>query len=113
MASKNKLRGSKWEYDVRDILQPFHTKRIITTREGSRALDAIKQDLMYEDGTTLEYPPQCKSAQVFSWKWVDELVPNGIVFWKRMKKVNTNQKCIGKYVIMDLETYLNLIKKDE
>jgi len=108
MASKNKLRGNKWEYFIRDILQAFHIKRIITTREGSRALDALKQDLMYEDGTSLKYPPQCKSSQSFSFKWVDELVPNGIVFWKRMKMKEKKQICIGKYVIMNLETYLKL-----
>lgn len=109
MSNLNKSRGNNWEYEVRDILQEYNEKRIITTREGSRALDALKVDLMFEDGTSLEYPPQCKSSQSFSWNWIDELLPNGIVFWKRMKKVTKNQKCIGKYVLMDLETFKSLI----
>jgi hypothetical protein len=111
MPSVNKKRGNLWEYAVRDILQQFFTKKIITTREGSRALDNQKIDLMFEDGITLPFSPQCKSSLSFSWNWLEEISGDGIIFWKRMVKVNTKQKCLGKYVIMEMETFEKLMKK--
>ncbi len=111
MPNTNKKRGSNWEYAVRDFLQHFYPKKIITTREGSKALDNNKIDLMFEDGTTLPFPPQCKSSISFNWTWLEEIPKNGIIFWKRMKKVNTKQTCLGKYVIMNLDTFEQLMKK--
>lgn len=109
--NKNRQRGFTWEYAVRNFLQQFFTKKIITTREGSKALDNNKIDLMFEDGTTLPFSPQCKSSISYNWKWLEEMPSNGILFWKRMVKVNTKQKCIGKYVIMELETFEMLMNE--
>lgn len=107
----NRKKGRKWEYDVRNFLQPFYNKKIITTAQGSRLKDANKEDLMFEDGNSLDFPSQCKNTISFNWFWLDEIPANGIIFWKRMVKVNTKQKCLGKYVIMNMETFEQLMKK--
>ena len=107
MGNTNKQRGNKWEYAVRDLLQEYYTEDIVTTRSNSVALDNEKHDLMFKYGP-MPYPPQCKSTQTFEWKWLSELPLNGIVFWKRMKKVNKNQKTLGKYVVLYLDTMLRM-----
>lgn len=118
MASLNKKRGNKWEYETRDFLQKYYKDEIITTRAGSTAKDNNKEDLMFKNGKSLPFPPQCKSTQSFNWNWLKELPKNGILYWKRMVKREKKQVCTGKYVIMDLETFeklmhgeINLIKE--
>ncbi len=110
MTNTNKSRGNKWELVVAKWLQPFFNKSIITTRQGNRDLDNKKIDLMFSDGNTLPFHPQCKSSQSFLWTWLDELPKKGVIFWKRVEKVKARQKCVGKYVIMSLETFEEFMK---
>ena len=112
----NRNRGHAFERWCKNHLSkwfPF----LITTREGSRDLDAKKVDLMYplDKYGELPFHFQCKTTT----KWLNllDIIPHmptdklRAIIHKKTKKANKNMQQEGLYVYMPWEDFTKILDK--
>lgn len=113
MTRDNRKAGIKWELECKAILSEVLKETVITTRQGSRALDAIKIDLMSETGR-LEFNFQCKNyAKKLDYdKVLGEMPDNelNIILHKYTEKKGKRFIAKGKFAIMTMETLYHILE---
>lgn len=117
---RNKSAGSGWERELAQEFRKIGFPDVITTRQGSRELDAKKIDLMNSNlskNGRLEYNVQAKNVKghLAYGKILDELPKEdsiiNVVLHKQTTKVKNRFVCKDKFAILYLKDFLELIKK--
>ncbi len=117
---RNKVAGSNFEREMAQKMREIGFTDVITTRQGSRELDALKIDLMNgsisKEGR-LPYSIQCKNvkghlpyAKVISELPREEGYTN-VIFHKMTVKKNNRFVEQDRFAILYLEDFFKLIKK--
>jgi hypothetical protein len=116
-----RTQGHNWEREVLDDLSTLldlqKRKEIGTSREFSRALDALGIDIWFEDSSnpislqckkTMNRAKTTKNIDVSSLDRINRGVP--VLATKVTEKVNVREKTVGKYITFDYNTGLKLLK---
>ena len=108
----NRTAGHGWELECKSFLKDCLKQAVITTRQGSRALDAMKIDLMSETGR-LEFNFQCKNyAKKLDYDKVLYEMPKNelnIILHKYTEKKGKRFITKGKFAIMEIETLYHIL----
>jgi len=117
---RNKQAGSSWERELASIFRDIGFTDVITTRQGSRELDALKIDLMNSNTSKegrLSYNIQAKCvkghlpyAKVIGELPKEEGITN-VVCHKMTVKKNNRFIEQDRFAILYLEDFFKLIKK--
>lgn len=117
MSRNNKKAGNKYELDILKELEELGFDGLKTSRNESRTADAKGQDIVSVDNSInkLWFAPQCKTYSkspnyplLFSTYTTD--LPM-VIFHKYTKKATKNFIEAGQYIIMEKDTFYNLIKQ--
>lgn len=116
---RNRAAGHDWE---KEVVALFRDRGIypkaITTRQGSRALDALGIDAMNDSEEThgiMDDTVQCKnvSGGVNYHALIQDLIASGrphpVVFHKRTSRREQNMVVQGHYCTSTLDTYVHLM----
>lgn len=117
---RNRAAGHSWELDVVRLLRERGIyPKAITTRNGSRALDALGIDAMNQDepkNGVMEDTIQCKTTigGVNYHTLISAMLKSGrthpAIFHRRTERVTeTRINVLGHYVTSQVETYLELM----
>ena len=117
---RNRQAGHKWERQLAAIFRSIGFPHVVTTRSESKSRDNQKVDLINKDEANngrFPFNVQAKSATV-SLKYAkllsempkDRGVMN-IVMHKQTRKVNNNFVESGRYVIMYLNDFVELVRQ--
>ena len=106
MANRNREAGNKYELWIMDKIK-FLFPNILTSRNESRTLDAQKVDFC----NTNPFQIQCKLTQQTPNVDILDEMPEGknVIIWGKTRRKNKNIVKNGDYVIMKLETFIELI----
>ncbi len=117
---RNRVAGSNWERELAQLFRDIGYPHVITTRQGSRLRDSQKIDLMNSDESKygrLPYNVQAKNVKghLQYAKVIEELPKDpgivNVVLHKQTNKVNNRFVCTGKYAILHMEDFVNMLKK--
>lgn len=117
---RNRSAGNGWERELANEFRKLGFPHVITSRKGSRLRDSQKVDLMNEDEDAygrLPYNVQAKNVKghLKYAKVIGELPNNpgiiNVIMHKQTVKTNERFVCSGKYAILNLDDFLNMIKK--
>ena len=106
MSNRNRDAGNKYELWILDKIH-FLFPSILTSRNESRTLDGKKVDFC----NTEPFQFQCKLTQHTPNVDILDEMPKGknVIIWGKTYKKTTNIVKKGDYVIMKLETFIELI----
>lgn len=117
---RNKQAGSSWERLLAQKFRDIGYKDVITTRQGSRELDALKIDIMNSTTSTegrLPFNVQCKNIKghLPYGKVLKELPKEtgitNVICHKSTKKVNNRFVEQGRFAILYLDDFLEMIRR--
>lgn len=110
MGNRNRTAGHNWERSVAKILATFFPK-ILTSRYASRATDDLKIDFI----NTEDYNFQAKTySKRLAYDHMLNEMPEGelnIIIEKKTQKSRKRFMEQGRYVHMELSTFLELLKR--
>ena len=119
MANRNRSAGNAWEREIVKKLNDLEVfPKLGTTRELSRSLDAKKVDITVRDNDDrFDYAIQCKNTKSslnYS-KLLSEIDAKGtkVIFHKQTKKGDKNFYLKGKYAILNLDDFIDIISELE
>lgn len=117
---RNKQAGSSWERTLAQWFREIGFKDVITTRQGSRELDALKIDLMNSNTSKegrLVYNIQAKNikghipyAKVISELPREEGIKN-VICHKMTRKVGNRFVEQDQFAILYLDDFMEIVKK--
>lgn len=117
---RNKQCGSTWERTLAQKFRELGFKDVITTRQGSRELDALKIDLMNSNTSAegrLPYNVQAKNVKghLPYAKVIGELPKENniinVVCHKMTEKKNNRFVEVDKFAILYLDDFLDMVKR--
>lgn len=117
---RNRNAGSGWERELAQLFRSIGYPHVITTRQGSRLRDSQKIDLMNSDESEhgrLPYNVQAKNVKghLQYAKVIGELPDNpgitNVVLHKQTAKVKNRFICTGKYAILHMDNFIEMVKK--
>lgn len=122
MSTRNRTAGHSFELECARLFREAGFSHVVTTRSESRSRDNQQIDLINKDEGTngrLPYNVQCKNktTKVVYHKILSELpkTPNvvNVVIHKQTEKTAKSGRFlpVGKYAILNLEDFMNIVKK--
>jgi hypothetical protein len=117
---RNKIAGSGWERTLAQMFRDIGFTDVITTRQGSRELDALKIDLMNSNTSKegrLAYNIQAKNirghipyAKVIAELPIEENITN-VICHKMTRKVGNRFVEQDQFAILYLDDFMNMVKR--
>ena len=116
--NNNRTTGHDFERDMRKVFKQFFP-HIVTSRSESVSRDADKVDLMNKnelENGVLPFSIQCKSSvnSINYHKVLGEMRPPKntipLIIHEYTEVINVNRITKGKYVILSLENFINILK---
>lgn len=111
--SRNKRTGNAWELEVVKLLKSLGYEAG-SSRNESKKLDALKVDIV----TDFPWHIQCKATVA-----TPDLIENlndfklkdkkPVIFWKKRVKASKNFNTQGKYAILKMDDFIELVEKSK
>ena len=114
LGARNKARGNEYECRIAKELRELGFTGVVTARSESKRTDNNKVDLI-DTNHQLPFNIQLKrtvnTPQYFKIREESTVDPKSFVLiWNKQEKANVNFLSVGEAVIMDKETFYDLIK---
>ena len=114
LGARNKARGNEYECRIAKELRELGFWGVVTARSESKRTDNNKVDLI-DTNKQLPFNIQLKrtvnTPQYFKIREESTVDPKSFVLiWNKQEKANVNFLSVGEAVIMDKETFYDLIK---
>ena len=114
LGARNKARGNEYECRIAKELRELGFTGVVTARSESKRTDNNKVDLI-DTNKQLPFNIQLKrtvnTPQYFKIREESTVDPKSFVLiWNKQEKANVNFLSVGEAVIMDKETFYDLIK---
>lgn len=118
--SRSRRVGHGWERELAEMFRSIGYKDVITTRQGSRELDNLKIDLMNSNTSKEGRLPwnvqaKCVKGHLSYGKVLEELPTEqgivNVICHKSTKKVNNRFIEQGRYAILYLDDFIEMVKK--
>ena len=114
LGARNKARGNEYECRIAKELRELGFTGVVTARSESKRMNNNKVDLI-DTNKQLPFNIQLKrtvnTPQYFKIREESTVDPKSFVLiWNKQEKANVNFLSVGEAVIMDKETFYDLIK---